>query len=104
MYVYMTHIRAYTSVDILQYMLNYTYIYCYAGSLMLNLMINMLSQNTDKAGKILLDQNVHRIAELKLNLLNFAAEVLVITQTYRNTGCQIKNNCCNWSNAMIVRV
>jgi hypothetical protein len=34
MYVYMTHIRAYTSVDILQYMLNYTYIYCYAGSLM----------------------------------------------------------------------
>jgi hypothetical protein len=34
MYVYMTHIRAYTSVDILQHMFNKTYIYCYAGSLM----------------------------------------------------------------------
>ena len=40
--------------------------------LALNLMINMLSQNTDKSGKTLLDQNVHRIAE-----------VLVITQTNR---------------------
>ena len=40
--------------------------------LALNLMINMLSQNTDKSGKALLDQNVHRIAE-----------VLVITQTNR---------------------
>ncbi len=40
--------------------------------LALNLMMNMLSQNTDKSGKTLLDQNVHRIAE-----------VLVITQTNR---------------------
>jgi hypothetical protein len=30
--------------------------------LALNLMINMLSQNTDKSGKTLLDQNVHCIA------------------------------------------
>ncbi len=37
-----------------------------------NLMMNMLSQNTDITGKTLLDQNVHRIAE-----------VLVITQTSR---------------------
>ena len=56
--------------------------------LALNLMINMLSQNTDKSGKTLLDQNVHRIAE-----------VLVIMQT-----SQIENNCCNWSNAMKMRV
>jgi hypothetical protein len=34
MYVYMSHIRSYKSVEILTYMLNYTYIYCYAGSLM----------------------------------------------------------------------
>ncbi len=40
--------------------------------LALNMMINMLSQITDKSGKTLLDQNVHRIAE-----------VLVITQTNR---------------------
>ncbi len=40
--------------------------------LALNSMINVLSQNTDKSGKTLLDQNVHRIAE-----------VLVITQTNR---------------------
>ena len=32
--------------------------------LALNLMINMLSQNTDKSGKTLLDHNVHRIAEV----------------------------------------
>ncbi len=53
-----------------------------------NQMINMLSKKTDKTGKNLLDQNVHRIAE-----------VLVIMQT-----SQIENNCCNWSNAMKMRV
>jgi hypothetical protein len=38
--------------------------------LALNLMLNKLSQNTDKSGKTLFNQNVQRIAE-----------VLVITQT-----------------------
>jgi hypothetical protein len=40
--------------------------------LALDLMINLLSQNTDKTGKTILDQNVHRIVE-----------VLVITQAKR---------------------
>jgi hypothetical protein len=58
--------------------------------LALNLIINMLSQSTDKTGKTLLDQNVHRIAE-----------VLVITQTNRLPN---REHSCNWSNAMKMRV
>jgi hypothetical protein len=62
--------------------------------LALNLMINMLSQNTDKSGKTLLDQNVHRIAEILVITLNLR----------RRTGCQVENSCCNGSNAMKMRV
>ncbi len=34
MYVYMANIRSYKSIGILTYMVNYTYICCFAGSLM----------------------------------------------------------------------
>ncbi len=47
MYVYMANIRQYKSlaVDILTYMINYTYIYCYAGLMMQALFVSGLHQD-----------------------------------------------------------
>jgi hypothetical protein len=60
--------------------------------LALNLMINMLSQNTDKSGKTLLDQNVHRIAEVLVITLQFTQtnrlpsreQLLQLVECYEN--------------------
>ncbi len=52
------------------------------------LMINMLSQNTDKAGNTLLDQNVHRIAGVLLitqtNRLPDREQLLQLVECYEN--------------------
>ncbi len=56
--------------------------------LALNLMINMLGQNTDKTGKTLLDQNVYSIAEVLVitltNTLPNQEQMLQLVECYDN--------------------
>jgi hypothetical protein len=53
-----------------------------------NLIINILSQNTDKSGKTLLDQNIHSIAEVlviaQTNRLPSREQLLQLVECYEN--------------------
>ncbi len=87
MYVYMTHIRAYTSVDILQYMLNYTYIYCYAGSQMIARNVGQAIGNVRNIGS-----TVNAMSGGRIDASRFGQKMQEITNKVESGANFIANN------------